>query len=231
MSTTSATVDGFAAQIRAASTAAHEGAEHSAFLDALASGRLDPSGAAAYTAQLFFVYQALEGAAGTAADDPVARRFVFPELARRASLECDLEVMLGSAWRGAISPSGATSAYVARIEEVGHTWPGGYVAHAYTRYLGDLSGGRAIRRWVQQSLGTDGDEGTSFYDFPGIASPAQFKDEFRARLDAVTWSPLERSRVIDEVLLAYRHNTALLLELGARVHEWARPASSTAASA
>ena len=46
------------------------------------------------------------------------------------------------------------------------------IAHAYVRYLGDLSGGRIVGRILARSPGL-GPEALSFYDFPGIADPDQ----------------------------------------------------------
>ena len=37
-----------------------------------------------------------------------------------------------------------------------------------------------------------------------------FKEGYRRRLDAAAWSSDERERIVDEVLEAYRHNTAVL---------------------
>jgi heme oxygenase len=55
--------------------------------------------------------------------------------------------------------------------------------------------------------------GVGFYLFDQIAKPKEFKDVYRAQLDAVTWSEAERERVIDEVMVAYRFNTELFVDL------------------
>ena len=57
--------------------------------------------------------------------------------------------------------------------------------------------------------------GVAFYLFEGIASPKEFKDTYRTQLDSVEWDDAERERVIDEVLLAYRFNTELFIDLAA----------------
>jgi len=118
----------------------------------------------------------------------------------------------GADWREKIAPLPATQRYVDRIEEVGATWAGGFVAHHYTRYLGDLSGGIFIGRVMQRRFGFE-TNGVGFYLFDDIADPNAFKDVYREQLDAAPWDAAERERVIDEVLLAYRFNTELFEDL------------------
>jgi len=55
--------------------------------------------------------------------------------------------------------------------------------------------------------------GVGFYLFDEIAKPKEFKDTYRSQLDAVDWSEDERERVIDEVMVAYRFNTELFVDL------------------
>jgi heme oxygenase len=95
---------------------------------------------------------------------------------------------------------------------VGATWPGGFVAHHYTRYLGDLSGGLFIGKLMARQFGFE-TNGIGFYLFDEIADPAAFKDVYREQLDAVAWDAAERERVIDEVLAAYQFNTDLFVDL------------------
>jgi heme oxygenase len=102
--------------------------------------------------------------------------------------------------------------YVDRIEKVGATWPGGFVAHHYTRYLGDLSGGQFIGRLMARRFGFE-TNGIGFYLFQDIADPRAFKEVYRDQLDAAPWDAAEKERVIDEVLLAYRLNTELFDDL------------------
>jgi heme oxygenase len=211
----------FSARIREASWSRHQGLDPSAadadrtpgVFDRLFDGTLRLDDYTRWHAQQYFVYEAVEAAAERYADDPVAGPFVFPELARLPAIEADLAFLMGPTWRSGIEPLPATRAYVDRIEAAA-AWPGGYIAHAYTRYLGDLSGGQAFGKAARGHYGFDG-AGASFYDFPGIKSPKAFKEEYRARLDAVDLSEADRDRVVEEVLLAYDHNGAVLAALGA----------------
>jgi heme oxygenase len=145
-------------------------------------------------------------------NDPVAAPFISSKLTRLPAIEEDLRFLIGDDWLERIEPLATTRAYVARINEVGATWAGGFVAHHYTRYLGDLSGGQIIRTLMQRQFGFD-TNGVGFYLFGDIAKPREFKDVYRAQLDAVPWDDVERDRVIDEVMLAYRFNTELFVDL------------------
>ncbi|MEV5506888.1 heme oxygenase (biliverdin-producing) [Streptomyces orinoci] len=205
----------FSTLIRTASHQQHLEAENSSFMSNLLGGRLGVAAYRAYTEQLWFVYRALESCSAELAGDPVAGPFLRPELARTAQLERDLTHLGGPGWRTGLVPLPATAAYAARIEDCARTWPAGYVAHHYTRYLGDLSGGQVIRGTAEKTWGfaRKGD-GVRFYVFEGIANPAEFKREYRGLLDAVPLDDLEKRQVIDECRRAFALNTAVFRELG-----------------
>lgn len=136
-------MDSFSTLIRTASHEQHVEAETSTFMSDLLGGRLGVDAYARYTEQLWFVYEALEAGAGRLASDPVAGPFVRPELMRLASLERDLAHLRGADWRAGLTALPATEEYAARVRECAEDWPAGYVAHHYTRYLGDLSAARS----------------------------------------------------------------------------------------
>jgi heme oxygenase len=128
------------------------------------------------------------------------------------ALTADLEFLLGTDWKAHIAPLSVTRRYTQRIREVAADWPAGYVAHHYTRYLGDLSGGQYIAKVMARRFGL-GTNGIGFYLFDQIADPAEFKNSYRAELDAAAWSNDERERVIDEVMVAYTFNTDMFVAL------------------
>lgn len=204
----------FSAAVRARSAGAHSSSEGADFMSDLMRGEGSREDYVALVAQHWFIYEALEAAAARMSGDPVASRFLSDKLTRLPALEADLEYLIGDDWRSRISPLPTTARYVARIAEVGASWPGGFVAHHYTRYLGDLSGGQFIARVMSRRFGFE-TNGIGFYVFDDIADPAAFKDVYREQLDAVPWDAAERERVIDEVLLAYRFNTDLFVDLAA----------------
>ncbi|MET3987255.1 biliverdin-producing heme oxygenase [Streptomyces sp. PvR034] len=210
-------MDAFSTVIRVASHEQHTEAETSSFMSDLLGGRLGVDAYTRYTEQLWFVYRALEDAAESLKDDPVAGPFIQPELMRVAEIERDLAHLLGPDWREGVAALPATRAYADRVAACAAEWPGGYVAHHYTRYLGDLSGGQIIRDKAERTWGfaRKGD-GVRFYVFEAIANPAAFKRGYRELLDAIAADDLEKQRIIDECKRAFDFNGAVFRELGAQ---------------
>ncbi|MFH8937601.1 heme oxygenase (biliverdin-producing) [Streptomyces griseosporeus] len=208
-------MESFSAVLRTASRARHTEAESSAFMSGLLGGRLGVDAYARYTEQLWFVYEALEAGAERLAADPVAGPFVRPELFRLPALARDLAHLRGPGWRAGLDALPQTRAYAARVRECAERWPAGYVAHHYTRCLGDLSGGQIIRDSAERTWGfaRKGD-GVRFYVFEEIPNPAAFKRRYRALLDGLRADAVERRRVVAECERAFALNTAVFRALG-----------------
>lgn len=202
----------FSAALRERSSGSHSRSEHAGFMADLLRGQGSREDYIALVAQHYFIYDALEAAGERMRHDPVASVFLSDGLTRLPALEADLGFLLGGDWREQISPLPSTRRYVERIRQVSATWAGGFVAHHYTRYLGDLSGGVFIGRVMARRFGFE-TNGIGFYLFDSIADPAAFRDVYREQLDTAPWDEAERERVIDEVLLAYRFNTELFEDL------------------
>ncbi|GAA2453368.1 biliverdin-producing heme oxygenase [Actinomadura vinacea] len=203
---------GFAAELREATWSDHGDNEGSAYMAALFDGRLGREEYAALVAQLHPVYDLLEQATDRMSADPVAGPFALDGLRRRQALEADLAYLYGPGWRDRLRRLPATLRYCDRLREVCFDWPGGFVAHHYTRYLGDLSGGQYIGAQVRKTLGlAAGDPGVRFYRFPG--KPKAYKDHYRGLLDTAPWDETERAKIIDEVRRAYRLNAEITADL------------------
>ena len=207
------TVIPFSQALRERTWGSHGDSEGADFMKDLMEGRGTREDYIALVAQHFFIYEALEQAASQFEDEATARPFISPQLTRLPAIVEDLAFLLGDSWRDQITPLSTTEHYVRRIREIAlEGWSGGFIAHHYTRYLGDLSGGQVIRKLMQRQFGFD-TNGVGFYLFDQIAKPREFKETYRDQLDAVAWDAAERERVIDEVLLAYRFNTEVFRDL------------------
>ncbi|MET9499214.1 biliverdin-producing heme oxygenase [Streptomyces sp. NPDC006552] len=205
----------FSTLIRTASHEQHTEAETSTFMSDLLGGGLGVDAYARYTEQLWFVYAALEEDAARLARDEVAGPFVRPELLRLPELERDLAHLRGTGWRERVSALPATAAYAARIRECARSWPAGYVAHHYTRYLGDLSGGQIIRDKAERTWGfAHKGDGVRFYVFERVGNPAAFKRAYRELLDAIAVDELDKQRVVAECKAAFALNTGVFRALG-----------------
>jgi heme oxygenase len=67
---------------------------------------------------------------------------------------------------------------VARLQEISETNPALLVAHAYVRYMGDLSGGQSLRHIVRSALDLPPDKGTGLHEFdalPTVEAKRSFK--------------------------------------------------------
>jgi heme oxygenase len=198
----------FSRTLRASTKIVHEKANHSGYMNALFGGELSQAGYTQLAIQYYFIYQALEQASDKMAADPVGREFVFDELRRMPKLRRDMEFLVGRDWESTIRPLAATEAYAERIRATAAEWAGGYVAHHYTRYLGDIAGGQVIRRLLEKNYQLK-EAGALFYHFEEIGSAPAFRDRYRAKLDNAPWDEAARARVIDETLVAFECNVAV----------------------
>ena len=170
-----------------------------------------------YTEQLWFVYRALEEAAASSPTIRSPARSSAGSCSVSAALERDLDHLHGAP-RGATAWSLCPRRRATRpgSPRCARDWPGGYVAHHYTRYLGDLSGGQVIRAKAEKTWGfTRKGDGVRFYVFEDIPNPAAFKRGYRELLDAVPADDLEKQRIVGECKRAFTLNTAVFEELGA----------------
>jgi heme oxygenase (biliverdin-producing, ferredoxin) len=188
------------------STAEHDAAEHSPFVSELLGGRVNGQGYTDYLRRLRVVYAALEDAVRAHRDDRLVAAVYDPALERLPAIDADLDYWAPGAAREVESP--AAQAYRDRL--AGASWGGALVAHHYTRYLGDLSGGQAIGKILDRTFGLGG-AGLAFYDFPIRAKP--YKDTYRARLDGLGLDAAETDRAVEEVKIAFGLNRALFDEL------------------
>lgn len=198
------------AAMREGSQLEHQEAEDSSFMSELTGGRVNAEGYAAYLRRFRTVYEALESTARAHAGDPAVAAVADPALERLAAIDADLDHWAPGTPHETESP--AATAYADRVRSATAEWGGLFLAHHYTRYLGDLSGGQVIGRVLDREFGLQG-RGVAFYAFPAIAKPKPYKDGYRARLDALDLSPAEKARVVDEVKVAFRLNQAVFAEL------------------
>lgn len=203
----------FSSRLRAATRDLHERANGAAFVGKLMSGELALAGFAELVTQHYFIYTALEETSDQMRADPVVGAFVIDGLRRVPALTEDLEFLLGSRWASIVKPNAATEKYCQRLATVARTWPGGFVAHHYTRYLGDIAGGQIVRSKLRTHHGING-PGAKFYAFDNIGSPAAFRRHYRSLLDSTGWHEPELARVIAETKHAFELNEAVFAELG-----------------
>jgi len=201
----------FSVRIRNATMTAHRAAERKQFVHRLMRGQLPIDGVADLMVQHHAIYRALEETGNGLADDAVVGPFVGAELRRVPRIEADLANLAGADWSERFGTRPATRAYVELIRSSGAA-RARFVAQHYTRLLGDLSGGQAIRRTLERHYGERLAGALSFYDFD-IDDMDAYKDAYRARLDDAPWTDVELDTFIAETNRAYDANSAMFVEL------------------
>ncbi|KAI7803213.1 heme oxygenase 1a [Triplophysa rosa] len=201
-------------QIKAATKDSHIRAENTQLMLNYQKGRITQTQYKLLLCSLYEIYQALEEELDRNCDHPAVQPIYFPqELARLESLEQDLEHFFGPQWRKKISVPAATHRYTQRLREIGKNSPNLLVAHTYTRYLGDLSGGQVLGKITQKSLGLSGNKGVAFFLFPGVTSPNKFKQLYRGRMNSIDLTEQERRDVLDEATRAFEFNIEVFDDL------------------
>ncbi|HEY1133088.1 MAG TPA: biliverdin-producing heme oxygenase [Nocardioides sp.] len=204
--------------MREGSQAEHTAVEGSSFMTELLGGRVNEAGYAAYLLRLRQVYAAMEATARALSTEPAVAAVFDPALERLAALDADLAHWAPGA---TVVESAAATAYAERIAAT-TAWAPLFVAHHYTRYLGDLSGGQAIGRILGRAFELEDGVGVAFYAFDEIPKPKPYKDGYRARLDALALTADEKQRVVAEVKVAFNLNQALFAELSADLDQYRR---------
>ncbi|CAH2329494.1 heme oxygenase 1 [Pelobates cultripes] len=164
---------------------------------------------------LYFVYEALEAEIERNKDNPVFSPIYFPlELHRKDALEQDLEYFYGPQWRKKIPCPQSTKNYVTRLHHVGQKEPELLVAHAYTRYLGDLSGGQVLKKIAQKALQLPvTGEGLAFFTFDNVSSATKFKQLYRSRMNSIEMNVAAKNRILNEAKTAFLLNVKVFEEL------------------
>ena len=202
-----------ATMLREGTKKSHTMAENVGFVKCFLKGVVEPKSYRKLVADLYFVYSAMEEEMAKLKDHPVISQIYFPQLNRKQSLEQDLRYYFGSNWKEEIKLSEPGKAYVARIHEIAQTQPELLVAHSYTRYLGDLSGGQILKKISQKAMNLAEGEGTAFYEFDEIDDEKAFKNEYRQAMDNLPVSQETAEQIVDEANAAFARNMELFQEL------------------
>lgn len=181
----------------------------------LLHGTLDRRNYIALLRNLHAIYTALEGALTRHATLPALAAFPFASLRRAGALAADLAV-LGNGDRAATHPLCAAAVdYVERLAEIDRAAPALLLAHAYTRYLGDLNGGQRLRDIAARAYGLQDGRGTAFYDFGSTADVAASIAAFRGALDRAPIDAGTADTIVAEAQRAFALHVRLFEELAA----------------
>ncbi|KAM9172265.1 heme oxygenase 1 [Pangshura tecta] len=215
--------------LKEATKEVHEQAESTEFMKNFQRGQVSLQEFKTVMASLYYIYSALEEEIERNKDHPAYIPVYFPaELHRKTALQEDLKYFYGPLWREEISCPESTQKYVNRLHYVGQHEPELLVAHAYTRYLGDLSGGQVLKKIAQKALHLPSTgEGLEFFTFEGVSNATKFKQLYRSRMNSIEMDPATKKRVLEEAKQAFLLNIQVFEELQKLVsqsHENSYPA-------
>lgn len=198
--------------LKESSKSQHEQAETSKFVVDLMRGQLNLDAYTRYLTNLAWLYLALE--AKIQEGEPVATsEAIWDErLNRLESITKDLDALGVQNWQRTTEPSEAMQSYIQHIEALDGKSDHKLIAHHYTRYLGDLSGGQAISALVARHYGAT-QEQLNFYRFTEIEDLVRFKEHYRGVLDGLQFSNKQIDELVLEVQLAFEFNQKVFEDL------------------
>ena len=202
----------FSADLKEGTKESHSAAENTKFVAAFLRGVLNPEEYRKLLANFYFVYSAMEEAISSTEDSKV-KAIRSESLERKEAIAKDLKYYYGYNWEETIKPSEPCNTYVYRIKEIAEKDPYLLIAHHYTRYIGDLSGGQILKEITKRVLNPPVGEGLNFYDFPSIPNAKEFKNNYRASLDTLGCDEQQVNALITEANYAFRLNMYMFDEI------------------
>ncbi len=186
----------------------HVEAERTGIIRDLLRGEATREGYILLLRNLLPAYQAMEHGLERHRASPVLGMLADYKLDRAGAIEADLVALCGARWGQGIPVLAAGELYAARIAKAAEGDGARLIAHAYTRYLGDLSGGQILQRLLGRSLDLRPSE-VSFYDFPRFSDIDALKADYRQALDCAGALVADPQALIEEGAIAFSLNIDL----------------------
>ena len=201
-------------QLKEGTKKSHSAAENTKFVKGFLRGLVNEEEYRKLLTNIWYVYDTMEKRINET-KDPLATVLhkYQPILNRTAFLEQDLRYYYGPMWREKQIPSEACNTYCYRINEIAENDPYLLIAHHYTRYIGDLSGGQILKNIAQKALQPAKGSGLMFYEFPRVPDAKKFKEGYRADLDSLDINEHDTNNLINEANYAFRLNMYLFDEI------------------
>jgi heme oxygenase (biliverdin-producing, ferredoxin) len=186
----------------------HIEAERTGIIRDLLRGEASREGYILLLRNLLPAYQEMERGLERHRSSRILATLADYKLDRASAIEADLLALCGKNWEGGIPLLDAGKIYARRIAKAMEGDGARLIAHAYTRYLGDLSGGQILQRLLERSLELRPSE-LSFYDFPRFADLAALKADYRKALDQAGAQASDPQAVVEEGAIAFSLNIDL----------------------
>lgn len=184
----------------------HRRAERSGVIAAILAGTVSRRAYALYLRNLLPAYETMEAGLRRHGESPGIGALAHQNPPRTDSLIADLDCLEGTGWRRTLPLLPRGQRYADRVAAAADS-PNGdlLLAHAYTRVLGDLNGGRILRRRLLQRFGS-AFQAVAFTAFPGIPDLPAFAKSYRTALDEAGRRVVNREAVVREAEHAFLLN-------------------------
>ena len=202
----------FSADLKEGTKESHSAAENTKFVASFLRGVVDYEEYRKLLTNFYYVYDTMEQRIRET-EDPMVQAIRSENLERKEGIERDLEYYYGVDWKEKQIPSEACNKYCARINEIAEERPHLLVAHHYTRYIGDLSGGKILKEITARVLNPPEGKGLDFYEFPSIPNAKEFKNNYRAVLDNLGTTTAQEKELIEEANYAFQLNMFMFEEI------------------
>ncbi|MDN3276589.1 biliverdin-producing heme oxygenase [Frankia sp. RB7] len=196
--------------------ALHAEAERTGIIRDLLRGDASRAGYILLLRNLLPAYRAMEDGLERHRGSPGIALLSRYRLERTLAIESDLAALCGERWIADIPLLAAGEIYAKRVSHAADGDGMRLIAHAYTRYLGDLSGGQILQRLLARSLELRPSELT-FYDFPHFPDLKVLKADYRNALEEAGALVPDPQAVVEEGAIAFSMNIDLSCAVGAAV--------------
>lgn len=199
----------------------HTRAERAGLMPALLRGTLPRPAYADLLRHLLALYEPLEAALARHAGHPWLAGWPLDALRRRTALGDDLALFSAPVPAAAGRSDAASAPLVPALQAMrdrithlaGAPAAGLLLAHAYVRYLGDLSGGQAVARRVRTAYGLAPGEGTRFYAFGSPEAATALLARCRQALAETQPSPADADALVAEACWSFERHAELFEQL------------------
>ncbi|MPQ45099.1 heme oxygenase (biliverdin-producing), partial [Clostridium tarantellae] len=194
----------FLTDIRTSTNKLHDMAENTGFIKRLVTGNATVESYGEYIYNLYHVYKAIEDALEKCKDNNIVKLFAIKEVYRSEALLKDARFILGDMINN-IELLCSTKSFVNRLNEISKYHPEAIIAHAYTRYLADLFGGRTIFKILEAKYNLP-ESALNYYIFDDIKDLKSFVMEYHNKLNMMDLNDDLKEVFLNETVLSYIYN-------------------------
>lgn len=157
----------------------HAKAEKTGIVRQIIAGQIDKDDYAVFLRNLLPAYEQLEMALDHNRHLPALAEISLPAIYRAKSAAKDLVALSGPEWSKCLPVLNSATCYA---DQIAAAHGPALIAHAYTRYLGDLNGGRIFKK-ILQTKGKFREDALNFFDYPALNDLTRSAADYRRAID------------------------------------------------